>query len=65
MYSSVFSEVFYRELPSKYDGKAVKSCVDFVLYKLFKHITIAFELLQDEKFKWYAIWASMKREFLR
>ena len=59
-----YSEVFYGELPSKYGIKAIRSCVDFVLPKLFKRITIAFELLRDEKLKLHAVWASMEREFL-
>ena len=46
-----YSEVFYSELPSKNGVKAVRSCVDFVLPKLFKRITIAFELLRDGKLK--------------
>ena len=59
-----YSEVFYGELPSKYGVKAVRSCVDFVLLKQFKRITIAFELLRDGKLKLHAIWVSMEREFL-
>ena len=59
-----YFKVFYGELPSKYGVKAVRSCVDFVLSKLFQQITIACELLRDGILKLHAIWASMEREFL-
>ena len=58
-----YAEVFYGELPSKYGVKAVRSCVAFVLPKLFKRITIAFELLRDKKLKLHTILRLWKGNF--
>ena len=44
-YNIVFvSDVFFDELPAKCPVKATRSCVDFVLPKLFSHINNVFEL---------------------
>ena len=47
----VLSDIFYGELPSKYVIYVARSCVDFVLPKLFPCINIVFELLRDRKWK--------------
>ena len=43
------SDVFYGELPSKYDVNMSRSCVDFVLPKLFPRFNTVIELLQNKK----------------
>ena len=63
-YNMIFlSNVFYTKLPSKYAVAVAQSCVDFVLPKLFPHINIVFELLQNRKRKSHIIWPLLEVNF--
>ena len=60
---SFFFKVFYWVLPLMCVVNASRSFTDFVLSKLFPHITIVLKLLRDRKWKSHTIWVFIKRVF--